>query len=95
MGIRGNVSRNTPANANQQYDWHIYADFAHFLIDQARTLYQHESFAVELEHTLYVFDSTIVDPCLSHFHWAQFRRRKSVVKLHSLLDLRGNIPTAV
>ena len=95
MGFRGGVSRNTLANANQQRDWRIYADFARLLIAQARALYQHEPFAVELDQTVYVFDSTTVDLCLSLFPWAQFRRRKSAVKLHTLLDLRGNIPTAV
>jgi transposase len=95
MGFRGGVSRNNLANANLQRDWRIYADFAHVLIAQARALYQHEPFVVELDQTVYAFDSTTVDLCLSLFPWAQFRRRKSAVKLHTLLDLRGNIPTAV
>jgi hypothetical protein len=95
MGFRGHVSRNTLAHANEQRDWRIYADFARALIAQARTLYQHDSWGVELEQTAYAFDSTTVDLCLSLFPWAQFRRRKSAVKLHTLLDLRGNIPTAV
>jgi hypothetical protein len=95
MGFRGTVSRNTLANANQQRDWRIYADFARLLIAQARALYQHEPWGVELEQTVYAFDSTTVDLCLSLFPWAQFRRHKSAVKLHTLLDLRGNIPTAV
>jgi Domain of unknown function (DUF4372)/Transposase DDE domain len=95
MGFRGGISRNTLAHANQQRDWRIYADFARLLIAQARALYQHDPFAVELDQTVYVFDSTTVDLCLSLFPWAQFRRRKSAVKLHTLLDLRGNIPTAV
>ena len=95
MGFRGGISRNTLAHANQQRDWRIYADFARRLIAQARALYQHEPLAVELGQTVYVFDSTTVDLCLSLFPWAQFRRRKSAVKLHTLLDLRGNIPTAV
>jgi len=95
MGFRGTVSRNTLANANQQRDWRIYADFARLLIAQARALYQHEPWGVELEQTVYAFDSTTVDLCLSLFPWAQFRRHKSAVKLHPLLDLRGNIPTAV
>lgn len=95
MGFRGGVSRNTLANANQQRDWRIYADFARLLIAQARALYQHDPFALELDQTIYVFDSTTIDLCLSLFPWAQFRRRKSAVKLHTLLDLRGNIPTAV
>lgn len=95
MGFRGGISRNTLANANQQRDWRIYADFARLLIAQARALYQHDPFVLELDQTVYVFDSTTVDLCLSLFPWAQFRRRKSAVKLHTLLDLRGNIPTAV
>jgi hypothetical protein len=95
MGFRGHVSRNTLAHANEQRDWRIYADFARVLIAQARPLYQHDSWGVELEQTVYAFDSTTVDLCLSLFPWAQFRRRKSAVKLHTLLDLRGNIPTAV
>jgi len=95
MGFRGRVSRNTLAHANERRDWRIYADFARTLIAQARALYQHEPFGVELEQTVYAFDSTTVDLCLSLFPWAQFRRRKSAVKLHTLLDLRGNIPTNV
>ncbi len=95
MGFRGGVSRNNLAHANQQRDWRIFADFARGLIAQARALYQHDPFAVELDQTVYVFDSTTIDLCLSLFPWAQFRRRKSAVKLHTLLDLRGNIPTAV
>jgi hypothetical protein len=95
MGFRGGISRNNLANANLQRDWRIYADFARLLIAQARALYQHEPFGVELEQTVYAFDSTTVDLCLSLFPWAQFRRHKSAVKLHTLLDLRGSIPTAV
>jgi hypothetical protein len=95
MGFRGRVSRNTLAHANERRDWRIYADFARALIAQARALYQHEPLGVELEQTVYAFDSTTVDLCLSLFPWAQFRRRKSAVKLHTLLDLRGNIPTNV
>jgi hypothetical protein len=94
-GFRGGVSRNNLANANQQRDWRIYADFAQILIRTARQLYQHEALGVELSETVYAFDSTTVDLCLSPFPWAQFRRHKSAVKLHTLLDLRGNIPTAV
>jgi len=95
MGFRGRISRNTLAHANERRDWRIYADFARVLIAQARALYQHEPLGVELEQTVYAFDSTTVDLCLSLFPWAQFRRRKSAVKLHTLLDLRGNIPTNV
>lgn len=95
MGIRSTVSRNTLANANQVRDWRIYADFAQTLIQQARRLYQGEPFGVELDHTVYALDATTIDLCLSLFPWAQFRRRKSAVKLHTLLDLRGSIPTVV
>ena len=95
MGIRGKVSRNTLAHANQVRDWRIYADFAHVLIQKARILYAHESFGIELAHTVYALDATIIDLCLSLFPWALFRKRKGAVKLHALLDLRGNIPTIV
>jgi hypothetical protein len=95
MGIRGQVSRNTLAHANQVRDWRIYADFAQVLIATARQLYVDEPFGVELEQAIYALDSTTVDLCLSLFPWAQFRRHKSAVKLHTLLDLRGNIPTVV
>jgi hypothetical protein len=95
LGIRSTVSRNTLANANQVRDWRIYADFAQTLIQQARTLYQGEPFGIELDNTVYALDATTIDLCLSLFPWAQFRRRKSAVKLHTLLDLRGSIPTVV
>ena len=95
MGIRTHVSRNTLANANQVRDWRIYADFAHTLIQEARTLYKGEPFGIELEQTVYALDATTIDLCLSLFPWAQFRRHKSAVKLHTLLDLRGSIPTVV
>ena len=95
MGLRGLVSRNTLANANQVRDWRIYADFAHALIQEARTLYKGEPFGIELDQTVYALDATTIDLCLSLFPWAQFRRRKSAVKLHTLLDLRGSIPTVV
>jgi hypothetical protein len=91
-GIRGHISHSTLADANEQRDWRIYADFAAILIAKARALYRQESFGVDLAHTAYVFDSTTIDLCLSLFPWAQFRRRKSAVKLHTLIDLRGNIP---
>lgn len=93
MGIRGKISRNTLAHANQIRDWRIYADFARVLIREARQLYVDESFALELDHIVYALDATTVDLCLSVFPWAQFRRHKSAVKIHTLLDLRGNIPT--
>ena len=91
-GIRGHISHSTLADANELRDWRIYADFAAILIAKARALYRQESFGVDLAHTAYVFDSTTIDLCLSLFPWAQFRRRKSAVKLHTLIDLRGNIP---
>ena len=93
MGIRGRVSRNTLAHANQVRDWRIYADFAQILIGIARPLYAEESFGVDLEQSAYALDSTIIDLCLSLFPWAQFRTHKAGVKLHTLLDLHGNIPT--
>jgi hypothetical protein len=94
-GIRGKVSRNTLAHANQVRDWRIYADFAQILIAQARAFYVNDSFGVELDHCVYALDSTTIDLCLSVFPWAQFRKRKAAVKLHTLLDLRGNIPSVV
>jgi len=95
MGIRGKVSRNTLAHANQVRDWRIYADFAQILIAKARTLYTNEDFGIELEHAVYAFDATTIDLCLSLFPWAKFRQRKGAIKLHTLLDLRGSIPTMV
>jgi uncharacterized protein DUF4372/DDE family transposase len=95
MGIRGQVSRNTLAHANQVRDWKIYADFAQALISIARALYSNEPFGLELDQTVYALDATTIDLCLSLFPWAQFRRRKAAVKLHTLLDLRGSIPTVV
>jgi len=93
MGIRGGISRNTLANANKVRDWRIYADFAQILIGIARNLYRTESFGVELDETVYALDSTTIDLSLSTFPWAHFRSPKAAVKLHTLLDLRGNIPT--
>ena len=95
MGFRGTVSRNTLAHANERRDWHIYADFAQVLIGQARALYAHEPFAVDLEQTVYALDSTTIDLCLALFPWAPFQRSKAAIKLHTLLDLHGNIPTVV
>lgn len=95
MGIRSKVSRNTLAHANQTRDWQIYADFAQVLIREARKLYANEEFGVHLEQTVYALDSTTIDLCLSLFPWALFRKRKAAVKLHTLIDLRGNIPTVV
>jgi len=95
MGFRSNVSRNTLAHANQIRDWQIYADFAQILIGQARRLYANDSFGVELDQTAYALDSTTIDLCLSLFPWAKFRAHKAAVKLHTLLDLRGSIPSLV
>ena len=95
MGISSNVSRNTLANANKVRDWRIYADFAQSLIHTARQLYIDEAFGVELDHTVYALDATTIDLCLSVFSWANFRQHKAAIKLHTLLDLRGNIPTFI
>ena len=95
MGIRGKISRNTLAHANQVRDWRIYADFAQVLIKKARELYINDAFGTELDQTAYALDSTTIDLCLSLFPWAEFRKRKGAVKLHTLLDLRGSIPTMV
>jgi len=92
MGFRGRIARSTLADANENRDWRIYADFAQVLIAQAIPLYQNDSFGVELENTAYALDSTTIDICLSLFPWARFRKTKGAVKLHTLLNLRGNIP---
>jgi hypothetical protein len=95
LGIRGQVSRNTLAHANSVRDWRIYADFAQVLITRARALYVDDHFGVELAQTVYALDATTIDLCLALFPWAEFRKHKGAVKLHTLLDLRGNIPTVV
>jgi len=95
MAIRGKVSRNTLAHANQVRDGRIYADFAQTLITRARRLYAHDSFRVKLNQTAHALDSTTIDPCLSLFPWAKFRKRKGAVKLQTLLDSRGSIPSIV
>lgn len=95
LGIRGKVSRSTLADANERRDWRIYSDFAQALIRHARQLYAADSFGVDLEHTAYALDSTTIDLCLSLFPWAKFRHNKGAIKLHTLLDLRGNIPCFV
>jgi len=95
MGIRSSVSRNNLANANKVRDWRIYADLAHSLIQTARKLYMNDSFGLELENTVYALDATTIDLCLSMFPWANFRKNKGAIKLHTLLDLRGNIPTFI
>ncbi len=95
MGFRGRVARSTLADANDTHDWRIYADFAQVLIAVARPLYAADPIGVELDQSLYALDSTTIDLCLSLFPWARFRRRKAAVKMHTLLDLRGNIPTFI
>ena len=95
MGIRGKVSRSTLADANESRDWRIYADFAQVLIQMARDLYLEDDFGVELDETVYALDASTIDLCLSMFPWASFRKTKGAVKLHTLLDLRGNIPAFI
>jgi hypothetical protein len=95
MGIRGKVSRSTLADANENRDWRIYADFAQVLIHIARRLYINDDFGLELDQTVYALDSTTIDLCLSMFPWAMFRKHKGAIKLHTLLDLRGNIPSFI
>jgi len=95
MGIRNKVLRNTLSNANMVRDWRIFADFGQELIAEARTLYANEDFAVDLDETIYALDSTTIDLCLSLFPWAHFRKNKGAVKMHTLLDVRGSIPTLV
>jgi hypothetical protein len=94
-GFRGKVSRSTLADANESRDWRIYADFAQVLITTARDLYSGDPFVLELDHTVYALDATVIDLCLSLFPWARFRKHKGAVKMHTLLDLRGNIPTVI
>jgi CheY-like chemotaxis protein len=95
MGFRGNVSRSTLADANELRDWRIYADFAQILIAIARPLYADDPIGVELNQNLYALDSTTIDLCLSLFPWAKFRQHKAAVKMHTLLDLHGSIPTFI
>ena len=95
LGIRGRISRSTLAEANEKRDWRMYADFCQILISQARSLYADEDFGVELKETAYALDSTTIDLCLSLFPWASFRKHKAAVKMHTLLDLRGNIPSFI
>ena len=95
MGFRGRVRKSTLADANDTHDWRIYADFAQVLIAQARLLYATEPMGIELDQSLYALDSSTIDLCLSLFPWARFRRHKAAVKMHTLLDLRGNIPTFI
>jgi hypothetical protein len=95
MGFRGKVARSTLADANESRDWRIYADFAQILIAIARPLYASDPMGVDLDHSLYALDSTTIDLCLSLFPWAKFRHHKAAVKMHTLLDLHGNIPTFI
>ena len=95
LGIRGNVARNTLANANATRDWRIYCEFAQSLIGTARRLYAEEPFGLDLKDTVYALDATTIDLCLSFFPWAPFRSTKAAIKLHTLLDLRGNIPSFI
>jgi transposase len=95
MGIRGKVSRSTLADANENRDWQIYAELAQHLISTARELYSSDSFLDDLDETVYALDSTTIDLCLSVFPWANFRKTKAAIKLHTLLDLRGNIPSFI
>jgi hypothetical protein len=95
MGIRGKVSRSTLAYANENRDWRIYCDFAQILIHEARQLYSNDDFGLQLQETVYALDATIIDLCLSVFPWARFRKTKGGIKLHTLLDLRGSIPSFI
>ncbi len=94
-GIRANVCRSTLAEANENRDWRIYADFAQILIDKARTLYANEDFGVQLDREVYALDSSTIDLCLSLFPWAKFRQHKAAVKIHTLMHLKGSIPTFI
>lgn len=95
MGIGGTVARSNLADANEWRDWRIYADFAHALIITARTLYSNEPVGIDLQQTVYALDATTIDLCLSMFPWATFRQTKAAIKLHTLLDMRGSIPTFI
>ena len=95
VGIRGKISRSTLADANEKRDWRIYCDFAQVLIHVARRLYADDDFGLELEETVYALDASMIDLCLSLFPWARFRKTKGAIKVHTLLDLRGNIPTFI
>jgi transposase len=95
MGIRSNISKSTLADANENRNWRIYADFAQLLITAARNLYVDDDFEIELDETVYALDASTIDLCLSLFPWAKFRKTKGAIKLHTLLDLRGNIPSFI
>jgi Domain of unknown function (DUF4372) len=92
-GLRGKISRTTLGDANESHDWRIFADFAKILIGIGRPLYLHDPIGVDLDQSLYAVDSKTIDLCLSLFPWAKFRKHKAAVKMHTLLDLHGNIPT--
>jgi len=92
IGIRGTIARSTLADANEKRDWHIYKDFADILIHHARELYSKDSFGVTLQETVYALDATTIDLCLALLQWAKFRTNKGALKMHTILDLRGNIP---
>src|SRR6266536_6284508 len=95
LGFRSKVARTTLADANESRDYRIFADFAHVLIRIARPLYAHDPIGVDLDQSLYALDSTTIDLCLELFPWARFRKHKAAVKIHTLLDLHGNIPTFI
>jgi len=95
LGIRGNVRLNTLSNANAKRDWRIYRDFAQVLIKRARSLYQDQELGFNISESIYVFDSTTIELCLSMFSWAKFSKKRAAIKMHTLLDLRGNIPTFI
>src|SRR6202035_758185 len=95
MGFRSRIARSTLADANETHDWRIFADFALHLIAIARPLHAEDPMGVDLDHSLYALDSTTIDLCLTLFPWAKFRQHKGAVKMHTLLDLRGNIPTFI
>ncbi len=95
LGFRGKISRSTLADANEAHDWRMYADFAQVLIGIARPMYAHDSLGFDLDNAVYALDSTTIDLCLSVFPWARFRARKAAIKMHTLLDLRGPIPTFI
>jgi len=95
MGIRGKIARSTIADANENRDWRIYCDFAQILIHQARQLYAKDDFGLQLQETVYALDATIIDLCMSVFPWARYNKKTGAIKLHTLLDLRGNIPSFI
>lgn len=96
LGIKQVVAVSTLTRANENRDWRIYADFAHHLLGITRPLYLHDNdFTIELDNTVYAFDSSIIDLCLSIFFWAKFRKTKAAIKLHTLIDLRGNLPVFI